>query len=165
MNSKLEEARDNFIERIGQMSSSLGLSRVAGQLYALLFLSGRPLSLDEMMKQLKISKGHVSTNIRALENWAAVRRVWVKGDRKDYYEADLNVTKVIGRQLKIGLRRRMDEAQQSINQVEKLLQESKGGFSEEEKKMAKIFKERLSRIKKIHKKVDRLLKSLSIIIT
>lgn len=74
MNPKLEQARDNFIEAVGQLSASLGLSRVVGQLYALLYLNNGPLSLDDIVRILKMSKGNVSVNIRELEKWGAVRR-------------------------------------------------------------------------------------------
>ena len=103
MNPKLEKTRDNFIEAVGQFSASLGLSKVAGQLYGLLYLSSSSVSLDEMVEILKISKGNVSVNIRELEKWGAARKVWVKGSRKDHYEAELDVLRIIMDRLKTGL--------------------------------------------------------------
>ncbi len=84
-----EKARDAFIEAAGKISANmLGMvSRVGGQIYALLFLSRNPLSLDEISDTLKISKSNISINIRLLEEAKLVRKVWVKGDRKDFYEA------------------------------------------------------------------------------
>ena len=88
-NAGLEKARDNFIESAGKISANmLGMvSKVGGQIYALLFLARNPLSLDEIMDVLKLSKGNISVNIRMLEGAGFVRKVWVKGTRKDYYEA------------------------------------------------------------------------------
>ncbi len=82
-------ARDRFIESAGKISANmLGMvSKVGGQIYALLFLSREPMSLDEIMSVLKLSKGNISVNIRMLEGFGLVRKVWVKGTRKDYYEA------------------------------------------------------------------------------
>ncbi len=62
------------------------VNRVGGQIYALLFLMRKPLSLDGISDLLKTSKGNVSVNIRLLEEHGLVRKVWVKGSRKDYYE-------------------------------------------------------------------------------
>lgn len=85
----LNDARDNFIESAGKISANmLGMvSKVGGQIYALLFLSRNPMSLDEIMKALHLSKGNISVNIRMLEGFGLARKVWVKGTRKDYYEA------------------------------------------------------------------------------
>jgi len=56
MNEDLLKARDRFIEGIGLLATTVGVSRVIGQLYAVLFLSDKPLSLNDMVERLKISK-------------------------------------------------------------------------------------------------------------
>lgn len=76
-----------FIEEAGATTQSLGLGRVVGQLYVYLYFSRVPRSLADMQDALGISKGSASTSVRQLEQWGAVRKVWVKGDRRDYYEA------------------------------------------------------------------------------
>jgi len=57
MNEDLLKARDRFIEGIGLLATTVGVSRVIGQLYAILFLSDKPLSLNDMVERLRISKG------------------------------------------------------------------------------------------------------------
>ena len=161
MNSKLEKARDNFIETVGQLSASLGLSRVAGQLYALLYLGNGPLSLDDMVKVLKISKGNVSVNIRELEKWGAVRKVWVKGSRKDHYKAELDVLKVVANRLKEGLQRRMDNAMQMVNQTADFINDGKEKFNPADKKIAKIYGERLNNVKELHNLVKSFSENIS----
>ena len=76
-----------FIEDAGNTTQSFGLGRVIGQIYAYLYFSQQPRTLGDMQKALGISKGSASTGVRQLEQWEAVKRVWVRGDRKDYYEA------------------------------------------------------------------------------
>jgi len=76
-----------FIEDTGNATQSFGLGRVVGQLYAYLYFSPTPRNLSDMQEALAISKGSASTAVRQLEQWGAVKKVWVKGDRKDYYEA------------------------------------------------------------------------------
>lgn len=161
MNPKLEKARDNFIETVGQLSASLGLSRVAGQLYALLYLGNGPLSLDDMVKVLKISKGNVSVNIRELEKWGAVRKVWVKGSRRDYYGAELDVLKVASNQLKEGLQRRMDDAMVTVNKTTEFINDSKEKFNPADKKIAKIYGERLNNVKELHNLVKSFSENIS----
>ncbi len=93
---------DRFIEGAGLLATTVGGSRVIGQLYTMLFLSDKPLCLDDMVEKLKTSKGDASLNIRELERLRVVKKVWVKGDTKDFYEAELDFEKII----KSGLIRR-----------------------------------------------------------
>lgn len=76
-----------FVQDAGHMTQSLGLGRVVGQIYAYLYLSSEPRGLADLQHALAISKGSASTGVRQLEQWNGVKKVWVKGDRKDYYEA------------------------------------------------------------------------------
>lgn len=76
-----------FIEDAGGTTQSFGLGRVVGQLYVYLYFSPASKNLSDMQDALGISKGSASTAVRQLEQWGAVRKVWIKGDRKDYYEA------------------------------------------------------------------------------
>lgn len=86
---KLFLARQSFIEGAGSIAVSLLgiLNRVCGQIFALLFLSQKPLSLDDIVEELEVSKGNVSVNIRILEDYKLVKKVWIKGSRRDYYSA------------------------------------------------------------------------------
>lgn len=75
-----------FIERMGLAIERLGMTRTFGRLFGLLMVAERPLSLDEMVDRLGVSKASVSTNARACEELGLARQVGVRGDRKDYYE-------------------------------------------------------------------------------
>ena len=149
MNYKLEHAQDKFIESIGKMCDSFGLNKFIAQLYAVLYLSDRPMSLDEMTERLKVSKGNVSINIRELENWGAVRSVWIKGSRKDYYEANLDVKGVIFKKVKSGIQKRIGETSDMIDSFKATMQSPDATWTEEEKEMAKIFEERLKKIEEL----------------
>ena len=65
----------------------MGLPRSTGQIYGLLYLAPRPLSLDDIAELLSISKASASTGTRQLVTWQAVKEVWVPGDRRDHFEA------------------------------------------------------------------------------
>ncbi len=93
----LEDAVDTFIQGAGKISSVLlgMINRVGGQIYALLFLSDEPLSLDEISDKLGVSKSNISINVRMLEEYGLVRKVWVKGSRKDYYAAERSYPKKV----------------------------------------------------------------------
>lgn len=86
----LQVVHDSMLDGLGQLSDYFGFSKVMGQLYGSLLLSAEPLSLDDMMARLGISKASVSTNIRSLEHMGMVRQVWVRGGsgRRKYYQAE-----------------------------------------------------------------------------
>ncbi|MGH7822718.1 MAG: GbsR/MarR family transcriptional regulator [Candidatus Binatia bacterium] len=71
------------------------MSALQGRIFALLYLSPRPLSLDEVAAGLEQSKGNVSVNVRGLLDWHLVRRVTVGGSRKDHYEAATDFWRVM----------------------------------------------------------------------
>lgn len=77
-----------FIEDGGNTTQALGVGRVVGQIFAYLYFSEEPRGLEDMKEALGISKGSASMGVRQLEQWGAVQRVWIKGDRKDYYNAN-----------------------------------------------------------------------------
>ncbi len=150
MNENLAKARDNFVEGLGYLTSTVGLSRVIGQLYAILFLSNEPLCLDDMAETLKISKGSASVNVRELEKLGVVRKVWVKGSRKDFYQAELDLEKLMKNGIVAGAKRRMDMVLETVDTTEGLVKKAKGA-NEEEKKTAELYLKRLQSVKEIHK--------------
>lgn len=160
MAEHLNGLMDELVDNIGNLAGSLGVSRVAGQLYILLFLNDRPLSLDEMTKKLRISKGHVSTNIRALERWQAVRKVWIKGSRKDYYKANTNTLSIIANQLEQGMRQRGEELEKVIGKSKRSIANLKDVQSKEE---IKNLEDKIKKIDKMHQKVNGLLKKLNLL--
>ena len=160
MNEDLIKVRDNFIEGIGHLASTMSLSRVIGQLYAMLFLSNEPLCLDDMAERLKISKGNASVNIRELEKLGVVRKVWVKGSRKDFYEAELDLDKLIKNAIVGAAKRRMDMILETVIGTERLIEKTKG-MDEEQKRTAELYLRRLQRVKEIHRLAEEMLQSIS----
>jgi DNA-binding MarR family transcriptional regulator len=82
----MDRAQLAFVNRMGQSAETDGMSPIAGRLFALLLLSDRARSLDELAEQLGVSKASVSTDARRLLEKQIVERVSIPGDRRDYYE-------------------------------------------------------------------------------
>ncbi len=131
-----------------------------GQIYALLYLNSKPLCLDEIARDLSVSKASVSTAVRQLQDWSAVRRIWVKGDRKDYYEAEIDFPTV----LRIGLLRTMakklETAGTQIAVVEASLAEALQKVEGDEREEAELIVKRLQQAKEFHSKITGLLNNL-----
>ncbi|MCL6479140.1 MAG: MarR family transcriptional regulator [Peptococcaceae bacterium] len=94
MDKKLARSRDALIQALGRQSSFWGLGRTAGEMYAVLYLSSEPVSLEELAQRLDVTKGNVSVAIRQLEQLGMVRRSWQKGDRRVFFEAEADLWKI-----------------------------------------------------------------------
>jgi DNA-binding transcriptional regulator GbsR (MarR family) len=90
----LAVAKQHFIALWGQMGAKWGIPRTMAEVHALLFIEGRPMNTDEVMAELRISRGSASTTLRSLVEWSIVQRVHQPGDRKEYFEAEQDVWKM-----------------------------------------------------------------------
>lgn len=153
MSASTEEIREGLMDAVGRITSFWGFSRIMGQLYGLLYLSSKPLTLDEMSEGLSISKGNVSINIRALERWNMVKTVWVKGDRKDYYEAEIDFWKIVKGVLREREKKEFDLA---LNSVTKLLRKSEDAQRAAKDTEAAFVAERLKKLEDFIQTMDKL---------
>jgi DNA-binding transcriptional regulator GbsR (MarR family) len=87
----LPEAVRRFVLHWGDMGSQWGVNRSVSQIHALLYLSERPLTAEEIAETLAMARSNVSNSIRELQNWGLIKRVPVMGDRRDHFEADHDV--------------------------------------------------------------------------
>ncbi len=92
--ARLEAARDEFVMQWGAIGSAWGINRTMAQIHALLIIKPQALTTDEVMDELKISRGNAHTNLRELVGWGLVRSVVRKGERKEYFEAEKDVWKM-----------------------------------------------------------------------
>lgn len=82
-----QQLRFEIITAFADAYQNLGYSSLMGKIVALLLLSEDPLSLDEISEKLEMSKGPISQIARRLKDHRIIERIWVKGERKDYYRA------------------------------------------------------------------------------
>lgn len=90
----LEKIKHDFAAQWGALGSQWGINRTMAMIHALLLVSTTPLTTDQVMETLAISRGNANTNLRDLASWGLIRSVVVKGDRKDHYEAEKDVWKI-----------------------------------------------------------------------
>lgn len=94
LDTQLQEAREEFIGQWGALGTAWGINRTMAQIHALLLVANEPLSTDDVMEDLKISRGNANTNLRDLVGWGLVHSVLLKGERKEYFEAEKDVWKI-----------------------------------------------------------------------
>lgn len=90
----LKTVREEFVTQWGAMGSQWGINRTMAQIHALLMTSLEPLSTDEVMEELQISRGNAHTNLKDLVVWGLVRVVVKKGERREFFEAEKDVWQI-----------------------------------------------------------------------
>ena len=107
---EIRAAQDRFIEFWGEMGTRWGVQRSVAEVHALLFIAGEPLSAEEIMERLSISRGSVSTTLKQLDEWELVQRVRSKDrtDRREYHQAEQDVWKLFYTILRARKRREFD---------------------------------------------------------
>ncbi|MCL5409207.1 MAG: hypothetical protein M1135_04260 [Candidatus Omnitrophica bacterium] len=117
INKKIQEEKiiNTMIENFGNIGESLGLNRTVCQIYALLYFSSNTFTLTEISKALGISKANASINIRKLEEWDALKKVWKKGYTRSLYKANENIEDIIFNRIKLGAEKRLKSIKQATS--------------------------------------------------
>ena len=82
---------------IGRLIEFWGFKRNMGRVWTVLYLSPDPLSAEDLRHGLELSSGAVSMTLSELSRWGVVRRVWIQGERKDFYTAEVQLWRMISR--------------------------------------------------------------------
>ncbi|MBM3861388.1 MAG: hypothetical protein FJ395_17310 [Verrucomicrobia bacterium] len=155
--TRLQATRKRFIEAGGHTTQSFGFGRIIGQIYALLYLHPEPMCLDDIGTELGVSKASVSISIRQLEAWSAVKRHWIKGDRRDFYEAETNFNNLLRNGLLEMLRKKLDTAGAQITLAESTLTEALNEPNGDERDELEVVAARLKQAKQFHNRISGLL--------
>jgi DNA-binding transcriptional regulator GbsR (MarR family) len=150
---KLSEARQQFIASWGAFGTHWGINRTMAQVHALLLISPEPLTQDDVMEQLSVSRGNANMNIRELIDWGLVDRVIVPGERKEYFSAEKDIWKVATQIVKERKKRELDPMLKLINQLSVVEGDKKD-------KETKAFLDTINGIKKFGEQADRTLDTM-----
>ncbi len=131
MTAPLPQIKQEFIEGLSHISRFWGFPKGMGAIFAVLYLSPNPLSLSEIVEQTGLTKGAVSTEVRALARLGLVHRSSKLADRKDYYEAETDFYKSIRSILK---ERQNNEFDRAISSVRETLAKLEAGTSQPEER-------------------------------
>ena len=93
----LEPSEAAVSDVVGKLIEFWGFKRNMGRIWSVLYLSPDPLSAEDLRQSLKLSSGAVSMTVNELLRWGVVRKVWVQGERKDFYTAEVQLWRMISR--------------------------------------------------------------------
>lgn len=157
---KTSNTPDKFIEAIGSLGESIGLNRTVCQIYALLYITPEPLSPAQIGRMLGISKGNVSINMKKLEEWNAVKKVWLKGYSRSFYNANDDMEGIIFDKLKTGLEKRNRLLEEAVSGIKKSLK-AKGKTAD--KKLMRHYSSRIKNVENLLKQVNLLTKNIDLL--
>jgi DNA-binding transcriptional regulator GbsR (MarR family) len=85
--TKLNPVQQKFILHWGEMGTRWGINRTVAQIHALLFISPKPLTAEELMEILSVARSNVSNSVHELQSWGIVKLVHIMGDKRDHFES------------------------------------------------------------------------------
>lgn len=131
----LPAAKESFVRSWGEMASRWGINKTMARIHALLMIAEEPMSTDEIMERLAISRGNANMNLRGLVDWGLVRTTSIGGERKEYFESEKDVWNMCCR---IARERKRREIEPVIGTLQNCLKEAGPG------KDAAAFRRRLN---------------------
>ena len=133
---KLEEAKRNFVEAWGTLGTNWGINRTMAQIHALLLVSEQPLSTDEIMEILDISRGNTNMNMRALIDWGLAERKIKLGERMEFFVGEKDIWKVAVKIIRERRKREIDPMRATLRDLKFI--EDKDDKKEEYQRFIKL---------------------------
>jgi DNA-binding transcriptional regulator GbsR (MarR family) len=150
---KLVEAQEKFIQAWGTLGSSWGINRTMAQVHALLLISPDPMSAEEIMQELNISRGNANMNVRALMDWGLVSKEFKSGERKEFFSAEKDIWKVATQVMK-------ERRKRELEPVLKVLSEVSQVEGDKRDKNIKAFTESIQSIQSVVTKADKTIETI-----
>ena len=153
MSDSIDNAKDHFSQGISRIASFWGLPKALGSIYAVIYLSPTPLTLDDLVIEANISKGAVSTNVRNLERLGMIHKQIKIGDRKDYYTAEPDFWKIVRGILREREKHEFDIALRTVGESLDMVKQSE---DPENSELALFYTERMQSMKSFFNTLDKL---------
>lgn len=144
---KFTEAKEQFVSTWGALGTNWGINGTMARIHALLLTSPEPMTTEDIMEELKISRGNANMNIRALMDWELVFKVIISGERKEYFRAEKDIYKVFLRILKERRKRELQPVLVALNGLKAI-------DASDQSERAKEFKKVLENIEDFTKRAD-----------
>jgi DNA-binding transcriptional regulator GbsR (MarR family) len=150
---ELPEAKQKFIEAWGKLGSEWGINRTMAQVHALLLVTPDALTTEEIMEQLRISRGNANMTVRDLISWGLVEKQLRTGERKEYFYADKDTWNIARQVAKERRKRELDPVLKILDELAKVQGDKKDPEF-------KTFNKSVNDINKLAKNVDKTLQTM-----
>ena len=125
---EFKEAKNKFVQTWGALGSQWGINKTMAQIHALLMVSHEPVSMEDIMEELQISRGNASMNLRALMDWGIVYKEYKAGERREFFTAEKDLDELA---VKISRERSKREIKPALKVLKEVSSISANATSEE----------------------------------
>lgn len=143
-------------DAMGRLMEFWGFRRHMGRIWTILYLSPEPMSTAGLSETLRLSASAVSLSLGELVRWGAVRKTWRPGERKDFYEAETSVWKLLRRVYERRELNLIREASEAFADAQARLDDARDAASGEDRRRVDHMRKRLSRLSALSKAGERL---------
>ncbi|MEM8609953.1 MAG: hypothetical protein AAGF92_22865 [Myxococcota bacterium] len=143
-------------DAMGRLMEFWGFRRHMGRIWTILYLSPEPMSTAGLSETLRLSASAVSLSLGELVRWGAVRKTWRPGERKDFYEAETSVWKLLRRVYERRELNLIREASEAFADAQARLDDARDEASGEDRRRVDHMRKRLSRLSALSKAGERL---------
>jgi len=147
---EFKEAKNKFLQTWGALGSQWGINKTMAQIHALLMISAEPLSMEEIMEELHISRGNASMNLRALMDWGIIYKEYKAGERREYFTSEKDLDELA---VKIA----QERSKREIKPALKVLKEVSASVKTDTSVEAKHFTEQTTKLYDFVLKADNML--------
>jgi DNA-binding transcriptional regulator GbsR (MarR family) len=154
------EAELRAADAMGRLMEFWGFRRHMGRLWTILYLSPEPMTTAELSEVLQLSSSAVSLSLSELVRWGAVRKTWLPGERKDFYQAESSVWKLLRRVYERRELNLIREAIDAFGDAQRQLDEARNRLGAQERRRVDYMRKRLSRLSALSKAGERLVRLL-----
>jgi DNA-binding transcriptional regulator GbsR (MarR family) len=147
-------------DMIGGLMEFWGFKRNMGRMWCVLFLESEPLSAQDLCQRLSLSTGAVSMTLGELQKWGVVRKAWVPGQRRDYFEPETDIWKMVSRVFR---ERELREIQASIETFAgalKTIAEREAAASGPEREKLEFIRTRMTELRELARIAEKLLDAM-----
>lgn len=148
----VQEKKEKFIQSWGSIGSNWGINRTMAQIHALLLVSPKPLSANQIKEELQISVGNANMNIRALLDWGLAHKELIPGERKEFFVAEKDMWEVVKRIIIQRKKKELEPILRLLNEVGDVQTKDK-----ESEEFAKVIKDLELYSNKVDSTLDRLI--------
>lgn len=132
------EAKNKFVQTWGALGSQWGINKTMAQIHAFLMVSPQAVSMEEIMEELKISRGNASMNLRALMDWGIVYKEFKQGERREFFTAEKDLDEMATKIARERSKREIKPALKVLKEV--------SSITDSDTEEAKHFKEQTTKL-------------------
>jgi DNA-binding transcriptional regulator GbsR (MarR family) len=151
---EFKEAKNKFVQTWGALGSQWGINKTMAQIHALLMIAPEPLSMEDVMEELQISRGNASMNLRSLMEWGIVYKEYKQGERREFFTAEKDLDELA---VKIA----QERSKREIKPALKVLKEVSASMKEEKTVEARHFTEQTGKLYDFVLKADNMLEKVT----